>query len=63
MKKYFWNLLISIDQFGNALIGGNPDETISSHSGRRLTTCVLCRWLCWCLNWFEKDHCQKSLGS
>lgn len=31
--NYFFNLLISIDQFGNALTGGNPDNTISARVG------------------------------
>ncbi|WP_302621011.1 hypothetical protein [Cupriavidus taiwanensis] len=33
MKRYFWNVLIAIDQFGNALGAGDPDETISSRAG------------------------------
>lgn len=28
--RYFWNVLIALDQLGNALRGGDPDETISS---------------------------------
>jgi hypothetical protein len=28
--KYLKNLLISLDQFGNALSGGDPDEVLSS---------------------------------
>ena len=32
--KYLFNVLISIDQFGNALSGGDPDETISSRIGK-----------------------------
>jgi hypothetical protein len=34
MKKYFWNFLISLDQLGNTLAGGDPDETISSRIGK-----------------------------
>ena len=34
MKKYFINILISIDQFANTLLGGDPDETISSRLGK-----------------------------
>ena len=30
---YIYNVLISIDQFGNALTGGNPDCTISGRTG------------------------------
>lgn len=31
--KYLSNILVSIDQLGNALAGGNPDNTISSRIG------------------------------
>lgn len=34
-KRYILNVLIGIDQLGNALLKGNPDETISSRSYRR----------------------------
>lgn len=32
--SYVWNLLIAIDQLGNAIAGGNADETISSRIGK-----------------------------
>ena len=34
MIKYLINILISIDQLGNTLTGGDPDETISSRIGK-----------------------------
>ena len=34
MGKWFYNVLIGFDQFMNALIGGDPDETISSTIGK-----------------------------
>lgn len=34
MKKYFFNVLIGIDQLANAVFGGDPDETISSRLGK-----------------------------
>ena len=34
LGKYCLNFLISIDQFGNVLVGGDPDETISSRLGK-----------------------------
>ena len=62
MKRYFWNILISLDQFGNAVTGGDPDETISSRAGKAMRDgkvwgCVLCKFL----NLFENDHCAKSI--
>jgi len=32
--KYILNFLISIDQLGNTIAGGDPDETISSRLGK-----------------------------
>lgn len=34
MKAFFYNVLMGIDQFGNILLLGSPDETISSRLGR-----------------------------
>ena len=34
LGKYLLNLLISIDQLGNTIAGGDPDETISSRLGK-----------------------------
>jgi len=63
MKRYVWNLLISIDQFFNTLLGGDPDETMSSRMGKHLAKhdCPFCKLMCKFLNLFEKDHCVKSI--
>jgi hypothetical protein len=34
LGKWILNILISIDQFGNTILGGDPDETISSRLGK-----------------------------
>lgn len=34
--QYIFNLLIAIDQLGNAILGGDPDETISSRCAKIL---------------------------
>ena len=34
MRRWIYNVLISFDQLGNAISGGDPDETISSRLGR-----------------------------
>lgn len=34
MGKWILNILISIDQLGNTILGGDPDETISSRLGK-----------------------------
>lgn len=33
-RKWALNILLSIDQLGNSILGGDPDETISSRLGR-----------------------------
>jgi len=62
VKRYLVNLLIALDQFGNALFAGDPDETISSRAGKaarrgRRWGCILCRLL----HLFDRNHCEKSI--
>lgn len=59
--RYGWNLLIAFDQLLNAILGGNPDETLSHRAKRardagRRWGCVLCR----VLDLFDRDHCDKA---
>lgn len=61
--RYFWNILIAVDQLGNTLCGGDPDETVSSRCGkyvRRNSGYFPCQ-LCKLLNFFQKDHCVQSI--
>ena len=60
IKKYIRNILISLDQLLNTLLGGDPDETISSRLGKHYDG-----------TWMEKlvnkifnkqtDHCSESI--
>ena len=34
ITKYFWNLLIALDQLANTILAGDPDETISSRAAK-----------------------------
>jgi hypothetical protein len=36
LKESGFNMMLSIDQFGNAILLGDPDETISSRTGRAI---------------------------
>lgn len=63
MMKYFYNVLIGIDQLANTLLAGDPDETISSRAGKKMTKCKGCRWLCRVLNIFDNNHCIESIES
>lgn len=64
MRRYLWNLLIALDQLGNALLAGDPDETISSRCGKRIQRpkgCWLCRALCALLRRIDPNHCINSI--
>jgi hypothetical protein len=64
MKRYFWNLLIAIDQLGNSLLAGSPDETISSRAGKAVQRGnPLAVFLCNVLHLFDRNHCVKSIES
>lgn len=77
MRYYFWNLLISIDQFANVSLSpllnmllseesykfGNPDETLSSVFGKNVRSgkCKGCYCICRVLHLIDKNHCKKSI--
>jgi hypothetical protein len=62
MKKWGWNVLVALDQLGNALTLGDPDETISSRAGKQVKAG---KWwavaLCKLLHLFDRGHCEKSI--
>lgn len=62
MRRYTLNLLIAIDQLANTILGGVPDETISSRAAKgqlRGDTkwCLLCNLL----HLIDRNHCDKSI--
>ena len=67
MTAYIHNLLVSLDQLCNAVLGGWPDETMSSRFWRWHVDGVR-SWPCRCLDnvaaWLgDKDHCRTSYES
>lgn len=61
-KDWILNVLIGIDQLGNALLRGDPDETISSRAAKSAARgkrwgCVLCKFL----DKLDPNHCEKSI--
>lgn len=61
-KRWVMNVLISLDQFGNAWAGGTPDETISSRAARANRKGFRWgRWLCRGLNWIDPGHCEDAI--
>lgn len=64
MASWLFNVLVSLDQLGNTLTGGDPDETISSRSAKAN---LAGKWwgICMCkfLDIFDSGHCQESIES
>lgn len=58
---YFSNIAVSVDQFLNVLIGGSPDETISSRAAKRRESCFPCKVLCLVLDFFDHGHCDRFI--
>lgn len=68
--SYLRNLaIVALDLLGNTLTGGDPDETISSRSGKAQAyeqSQEPKRWgwgcrLCAFLAVFQEDHCEKAV--
>lgn len=71
MMAWFWikNIALSLDQLLNAILFGDPDETLSRRAGRacdeskagqeaaRGWGCLLCGLL----SWFDERHCKKAV--
>lgn len=62
--RYLLNLLILLDQAGNTLTGGSPNETISERAAKARNEgkewgCVLCKFL----GWINPGHCDRALTS
>jgi hypothetical protein len=54
-------LAIALDQLGNTILGGDPDETISSRSGKNQNRKRWAYILCRMLHWIDKDHCRDAI--
>jgi len=61
VKEYGWNILISYDQVGNTILLGDPDETISSRTGKVENKYCWAKALSWFLNKLDPNHCKKSI--
>lgn len=65
LKTYTLNVLIGFDQLITTLIGGDPDETLSSYAWRmevqdkpwgRITR----PGIDWLMSWYEPNHCRRA---
>ena len=67
LKKYFWNILISIDQLFNTILFGDPDETMSSRFGKWLDKpentirYKIASVICYFLRKIDPNHCRRSI--
>ena len=61
VKRFLWNVLIGIDQLGNTLLGGAPDETISARAGRGKDKHWYWRWTAKVLNKLEPGHTNHAI--
>lgn len=62
MSQKVIRILVAFDQLVNAVLNGYPDETISSRAAKAARRgskwgCILCKFL----DWFDKDHCEKTI--
>jgi len=63
---YLWHLAIAVDQAANAILLGEPDETISARLGRwaqlqdRGWRWRIARSLCGTLDLIDPHHCEKA---
>lgn len=60
LNRYFWNIMIALDQLLNALLFGDPDETVSSRAAKNLH---LWHWdlLARVLEYIDPGHMDRSL--
>lgn len=62
LARYVRTVWVAVDQYWNAALGGDEDETISSRAAKariagRRWGCVFCRLL----DAIDRDHCAASL--
>lgn len=69
IKQYVYNLLLGFDQFANAVLLGDPDESISGRTGRAYLSGNPKWWvnplrkhLNWVFKFFgDYPHCENSV--
>lgn len=60
IRDYIYNMLIAIDQLLNAVMFGDPDESISERVGRRWPESWVARIINGLFFW-QKNHVMESL--
>lgn len=60
LKRYLHNIFVGLDQFINAVMFGDPDETISSRAGRVFPRTKWTKFIDW-LMFYQSNHCYRSI--
>lgn len=55
IKQYIRNILIAIDQLANALLGGDPDWTISSRLGKNYKGTWMAKVVDFLFSWQKRE--------
>lgn len=64
VMRYTRRVLVAVDQLGNTLMGGEPDETISYRAAKLRLKGVVYGWvMCRFLDLFQKGHCDITLAN
>jgi len=58
--KYVWNIAIAIDQLANAMLGGDPDETLCSHAAKRMHDSRFWGAFAAVMEWLDPGHMARS---
>jgi hypothetical protein len=58
--KYFQSLFIAVDQLANAILLGDPDETISSRVGRVAPDSLIAKIID-NIFFYQRKHCYNSI--
>ena len=69
MRRWAINILLGIDQLGNCILGGDPDETISSrlgklkrkHGGRIPWSRPVSKVIDFLLEKIDPNHCTDAI--
>lgn len=64
--KRLTKILLGLDQLGNTILGGYPDETMSAHAGRTrhmpgLGNKLFWRPLAWALDKIQSEHVEQAI--
>ena len=59
--QYARNIGLAFDRFANAILGGDPEWSLSERMGQavREDRCAGCYWICRALSLIDQRHCRR----